>query len=277
MRRGPEEDDREGPERVEGEATGGRRPADQRRHRAGRAAQHDVLRRAGLEPERVDEDVAEQPGGRERGGQPVDGDPQLRHRDDAEGRPEEQSAPRLDPPARQRPAGRTGHAGVALPLDVVVDRSGAAGGQVSAEAGPEDGGERRATGVGDEHRRDAGEQQQGDDPRLGEGDVVVRDADRRAHRPGAGVAGSGGDLFVAGPAGGPGESPGTGAEVDAHAAAADASARGALSRDGFSLGNQASLNTMEITAAQSSVPVVRWATISGPCSPSQTLSAPRVN
>ena len=58
--RRPEEHDREQQDRrpADGPAHGG--PADERRHRARRAADHDVLRRAALEPDRVDEDVAQE-------------------------------------------------------------------------------------------------------------------------------------------------------------------------------------------------------------------------
>jgi hypothetical protein len=67
---------------------------------------------------------------------------------------------RLDPARGDRPIAGAVHARVPLALDVVVDRPGAAGGQIAPDAGPEDGGERRAARVGDEHRRDAGEQEQ---------------------------------------------------------------------------------------------------------------------
>ena len=239
MGRRPEEDDREGPESLEGEAARCGRPAHQWRHRARRSAQHDVLRRAWLEPERVDEDVAEQPGGGERRGQAVDRDPELDHRDDPERRSKEEPAPRLDPAAGQGSPLGSGHARIGLALDVVVDRPGSAGGQVAAEASPEDGGERRASRVGDEHRRHAGEQEQGDDPRLGQRDVVVRHPDRGAHGAQSRVAGSDRDRLAAGPPRSR-DRIGTGAEMHAHAAAADASARGARSRAGDSLGSQAS-------------------------------------
>ena len=81
----------------------------------------------------------------------------------------------IRPATSGRRAG-AGHARVAVAVDVVVDRPGAAGGQVAAEHRPEDRRERRARGVGDEHRRDRGQQQQRDDPRLGQRDVVAEHA-----------------------------------------------------------------------------------------------------
>ena len=57
VRRGPEEDDREQHERRQRDVAGDGRPADQRREAAGDPAPDDVLRRAPLEQQRVDEDV----------------------------------------------------------------------------------------------------------------------------------------------------------------------------------------------------------------------------
>ena len=76
---------------------------------------------------------------------------------------------------RDRPRAGARHARVAVALDVVVDRPGAAGGEVAAEHRPEDRRERRAGRVGDEHRRDRRQQEQRDDPRLGQRDVVAGD------------------------------------------------------------------------------------------------------
>jgi hypothetical protein len=48
-----------------------RRPADHRREGARRAADDDILRRAALEPHRIDEDVEEDRDRQDRGGEPV--------------------------------------------------------------------------------------------------------------------------------------------------------------------------------------------------------------
>src|SRR5258708_3879493 len=57
MWRGPQKDDRKKHQRLEADAAGRRRPADDRRQRSGGAADHDVLRRAPLQPGRVNDDV----------------------------------------------------------------------------------------------------------------------------------------------------------------------------------------------------------------------------
>ena len=67
VRRRPEEDDQEEPERGQAEVPGRGCVADERRHRAGRAADDDVLRRRALQPAGVDEDVEEVADERERG------------------------------------------------------------------------------------------------------------------------------------------------------------------------------------------------------------------
>ena len=57
VRRRPDEHDREQDPRRRRQGAGHRGPPDEGGHRAGRAADHDVLRRGALEPHRVDEDV----------------------------------------------------------------------------------------------------------------------------------------------------------------------------------------------------------------------------
>src|SRR6266540_4024131 len=71
VRRRPEEDDQEQEQRRQRQAPRHGRPADERRHRAGRAADNDVLRRRALEPARVDEHVEEVPDQGEHGRQHV--------------------------------------------------------------------------------------------------------------------------------------------------------------------------------------------------------------
>ena len=86
--------------------------------------------------------------------------------------PEDEPVKGLDPPHQGAGAG-AGHSCVAVPLQVVVDGPGAAGGEIAAEHGEDDRGQGRAGRVGDEHRRNRGHQQQRDDPRLGQGQVVA--------------------------------------------------------------------------------------------------------
>ena len=175
MRRRPEEDDRERVERVPGEATGGRRPADERWNRAGNSTDDDVLRRQRLQPQRVNEDVAKQPAQRERRGHEVHGRCEQGDRAHRERDPEREPAARLDPAGDQGPVAGPRHARVAVAVDEVVDRPGAARREVAAQHGPEDGGEARPGRVGDEHRRHRRDQQQDDDPGLGQREVVAQD------------------------------------------------------------------------------------------------------
>ena len=151
---------------------GDRGPGDQRRHRAGGAADHDVLRRAPLQPERVDEDVAEEAGERERRRQRVD-----RERQQGEGRGAEQRAEgdrggRRDAAAGHRAGRGAGHRAVDVAIDCVVDRAGATGREGAAEAGEEDEPERGV--AGHVHRRDRREQQQRLHLRLGQREVVAQ-------------------------------------------------------------------------------------------------------
>ena len=64
--------------------------------------------------------------------------------------------------------------GVDLAVEVVVDRPGAAGGEVAAQAGPEHRRQRQARRARDDHRSHRRPEQQRDDPRLGQRDVVAR-------------------------------------------------------------------------------------------------------
>ena len=180
VRRGPEEDDPEREQRLGRQRAGRRGPADQRRHRACGAADDDVLRGQRLEPDRVDDHVAEQAGERKDRREHVHRQRQLDRRQGAERDPEGEPVGRLDPARDQRPSAGAGHARVALAVDVVVDRPGAAGREVAAEHRPEQGRELGEAALGDDHRRHRGQQQERDDPRLGQGDVV---ADGLGQRP----------------------------------------------------------------------------------------------
>ena len=87
----------------------------------------------------------------------------------------------LDPPRDQRTAAGPRHARVAVALQVVVDRPGAARGQVAAERSSRGSSpERGPGGIGHEHRRHRGDQEQRDDPRLGQRQVVAQHLRPRA-------------------------------------------------------------------------------------------------
>ena len=101
MRRRPEKDDREQRDRAPADIAGDRGPADQRRQRAGRAADHDVLRRPALQPDRIDEDVEGDRQRQQLRRHPVDRQPHDHDRADRQ-HDAESRAPR---PASSGPAG----------------------------------------------------------------------------------------------------------------------------------------------------------------------------
>ncbi len=181
MRRRPEEDDREQVDRHAGELAGDRRPADERRYRARGAPDDDVLRRAALEPDRVDEDVAEEARERQRCREQVHRGRQQQERQGCEDDPVDQGGSRRDATAGHRPVGRARHLRVDVAVEVVVDGARAARRQVAAHDGQGDQPDRRV--AGDLHRADGRQQQQRLDLRLGQLDVV---ADDLAHAGGLG-------------------------------------------------------------------------------------------
>ena len=124
-----------------------RRPAQHRRHRAGCSADHDVLRRRGLQEHRVDDGVADE--GRE-------GEPhrQLVHVAVQEHEPEPahdagkgERRKRGELAARQRPPPRAGHQRVDFLLDETVDRGRRAGDERDADRREEHDARRRKPGV----------------------------------------------------------------------------------------------------------------------------------
>ena len=84
MRRRPQEDDQEQDERLEPDLSGCRRPANHRRKRAGGTADDDVLRRAPLQPYRIDDDVEEDREGEQRRGRDIERE--SKNRDGAAGK-----------------------------------------------------------------------------------------------------------------------------------------------------------------------------------------------
>ena len=132
VRRRPDEDDGEHHHRRPRQAVGHRGPSDQHRHRAGRAPDHDVLRRAALEPQRVDEDVEERGRDGQHGREQVDGQPQLDERGHLEGQGEDQRRRRRHGPGDQRTVLGPVHQAVDVAVDHHVDGVGPAGGQRAA-------------------------------------------------------------------------------------------------------------------------------------------------
>ena len=208
MGRRPVEDDREQDERREGHRAGDRGPTDDRRQRAGRAADDDVLRGRPLEHDRVDDDVEGDRQQGQEGGHEVDEPGHHDERDRAEDDPEDDRPLGLDLVGRQRPAAGPDHELVDVAVEVAVDRVRAASGQRAADERPQDepaplaDPEARHVAGGEDHRRDGRDEEELDDPRLGQRDVgpqrVARGRGRagrstlavagRDTRPGAGNA-----------------------------------------------------------------------------------------
>src|SRR6185312_9318789 len=161
---------------------GHRGPADEHRHAAGGAAPDDVLRGPALEHQRVDQDVEEDRDGGQHGRQPA-GAEHDRDRDRAERDAEDERGPRRDRVPGQRAGHRAPHHRVDVPVEVAVQRVGAAGGQRAADHGRQHGGQRRQPAGGQDHRRQRRDQQQLDDARLGQRHV------RAQHREPAAAAG----------------------------------------------------------------------------------------
>ena len=137
VRRGPVEDDGEEVDGREVEPPGHRGPAHQRRERARRPADDDVLRRVPLEQHGVDEHVEQQPAQREPGAQRIDLVPEDGERDGAQRHAEEEPLRRRDPAGRDRAESRARHPVIDIPVEPHVDRVGAAGHQVAADHHPE--------------------------------------------------------------------------------------------------------------------------------------------
>ena len=185
MGRGPDEDDGEEHDRRPAQAVGDRRPADEDGNGAGRPADHDVLRRDALQPQRVDEDV--EGGGRhgQHGRQQVDEGPQLGEGHHLEGEGEHQGRRRRHGPGDEGPVPGPPHQLVDVPVDHHVDGVGPAGGQGPAGQGGHHQAHRRHPPAGHEHGRQRGHEQQLDDPGLGEGHVAAdlpRPDDRQGGR-----------------------------------------------------------------------------------------------
>ncbi len=112
---------------LEPDAAGRRRPADHRRKRAGRAADHDVLRRPALEPHRVDDGVEEDREGEQPGRQHVDHQAEEDDREAREHQAEGQRLAGLDAARRNRAVRGARHHRIDVGVVPHVERAGGAG------------------------------------------------------------------------------------------------------------------------------------------------------
>ncbi len=152
-------------------AAGDRRPPDEHRDGTCGAADHDVLRAAGLEPDRVHEHVEQHGAHREHRREQVDGRPEQRERQRLEHQPEHERALGLDVAVGERTVGGAAHQLVAVALDPTVDGVGATRGEGAAEQHLHDQAHRRHLARGQDHGRQRGDEQQLDDARFGEVEV----------------------------------------------------------------------------------------------------------
>ena len=149
------------------------READQRRHRAGGAADHDVLRGRPLQPPRVDEHVEEVPGEREQRGRQVD---ERVEQDERERRQRQAELERARGGTRPD---ATGRCSVREPISCRCRGrdSGSAPRRrrrrAPGRASSPERAQRREAARADEKAGCAGEQQQRHDPRLRQRDVVA--------------------------------------------------------------------------------------------------------
>ena len=179
MRRRPQEDQREERERRRPEMSGHGGPADQRRNRAGGAADHDVQRRDSLEPHRVDHDVVRVPGQREPGGERVHERVQQREARRFARAPR-RSARRAPRSRRARPAAAwCGSSSGRCPGPTRSSARPPMPPRARRRAASRKLSRRRQAARRHQHRRQRRDQQQVDDARLGEL-VVVRDRRRHA-------------------------------------------------------------------------------------------------
>ncbi len=138
MRRRPREDDEEEQQRLERDVARDRRPAEHRRHRTGSAADHDVLRRGGLEQHGVDDRVAHERAEREPHRERVHRVPEDREAEAAHGAREEQDLRRRDRAHDGRTSARARHRRVDLLLHEAIERRGRARDQRDAHRREDD-------------------------------------------------------------------------------------------------------------------------------------------
>jgi hypothetical protein len=165
--------------------------ADERRKGAGRPADDDVLRRAPLQPHRVDEHVEGDRGGEQRGRDDVGRQPHHHHRADRQRDAIGQCGVRRDAAGRHRAVARAAHLRVDVAVVPHVDRAGRAGGDGDAQHGGE--GEHRMQMAGRHQQADhAGEHHQREHARLEQHEPVAQA--RLGRGGGSGGDGSGGEF-----------------------------------------------------------------------------------
>ena len=174
MGRRPEKDDGKEIHRRQIQAAGYRRPADQRRNRAGRAADDDVAGRSAFQPQGIDENIEQAGAKGQPGGQPVHPEGQQGESGGVQRNAKGQGVSGFHPFSGHRAASGAPHIPVNVPVEEVVDGVGAAGGQGAAQPDPEQQIQRRRSPGGQEHTAGRRYQQQRNDFRLGQGQIIAR-------------------------------------------------------------------------------------------------------
>ncbi|MNF58601.1 hypothetical protein D3C84_401660 [compost metagenome] len=151
VRWGPGEDDQHQQQPLGIQLAGHRGPAEQRRRRAGQAADDDVLRRGALEKAGVQGSVTEQRGQGQPGGQRVGEGQQQRLTGQRQDQGEGQRRARRDAPGHQRAQAGARHDRVDAAVHHVVDRRRRAGAQADAEVAEQQHRPRHAAVGGEEH------------------------------------------------------------------------------------------------------------------------------
>ena len=156
-------------QRLDRDLAGHRRPAEHRRHGAGRAADHDVLRRRRLEDHGVDDGVADERGQREPHGERVHEVDQQPKPGAAEAAGEHQGLRRRQLALRQGPPARA-LITASIFCSTRQFTAAAAPPQEDAGRGREQRGRRNHAGCGEEHADHRGEHDERHHARLGQRD-----------------------------------------------------------------------------------------------------------
>ena len=175
VRGSPDEDDGEERPGHRAEMARHRGPADQRRKRACRAADHDIVPGAALEPHGVDHDIEGKSCHREQGGQQVGEAPQQRPGADHQQDGERQGVAHRDRLRYGRAACGALHPLVDVPVVDHVQRVRCARRHIAAQSHreKEQGSHVMVRVDGDEHRCQCREEQQADDARFGQREIVA--------------------------------------------------------------------------------------------------------
>ena len=168
MRRGPRENDEEQKQRLEGNFAVDGGPAEHRRHRSGGSADHDVLRRHGLEQDRVDHGVADESAEGKPHGERIDEGVQHPQPGAADCAGERKRLKRRELPTGQGPRPSARHDRVDLLLYQAIHRRRRARNKPDADGRGEEKLRRHHARNGEEHADDRAEHDQRHYARLGE-------------------------------------------------------------------------------------------------------------